>query len=88
MDNQDRRLAVEITIIALIMSMGVASMIYGNSIRLQLDVYTWTLNGTAIPSSIQKEFDEYEKQILHETIFGLVFISGGFVYLVRMYFRK
>lgn len=87
MDNQDRRLAVEIAIVSLVMSMGVASMIYSNSIRLTLDVYKWSLNGTEINPAIQEEFTKYKRQILDETIFGLIFILGGFGYLIRMYFR-
>jgi len=85
--NEDKRLAAELGLIALILSMGVASMITANNIRMHLDIFEWSNNMTALDPEIIEEFQKKENTIRDELIFGAAFIGGGFVLLVRLFWK-
>lgn len=75
MNQDDRRLAVELGLIAVIFSMGVASMINADSIKLHLDIFEWSMNKTSLTPEIQQHIQEKRGEINSETIFGIGFIA-------------
>ena len=85
--NEDRRLAIELGLIAVIFSMGIASMISATNTRMHLDIFEWSNNMTALEPEIIEEFQEKEEFIIHELIFGWVFIVGGLLGLIKLFFK-
>ncbi len=87
MKNEDKRLAAEFGLLALILAMGVASMISANNIRMHLDIFEWSNNMTTLDPEIIEQFQKKENTIRDELIFGVAFIGGGFLLLVRMLWK-
>jgi len=88
LNQDDRRLAVELALIAVIFSMGIASLINADSIKLHLDIFEWSMNKTSLSSEIQQHIQEKRGEINSETLFGLGFISGGLIWLSSMYLKS
>jgi len=85
--NEDRRLAIQLGFIALILSMGIASLITASNIRMHLDIFEWSNNMTNTDPEIGEEFAEKENSVTHEIIFGTVFIAGGFLGLTKLLWK-
>ena len=88
MEKEDKRLAAELGFIALILSMGVSSMIHSNDIRLHLDIFEWSNNMTALNPEIIEDIQEKENTIRDEQIFALSFIGGGTLWLLRILWKN
>lgn len=81
-------LAAELGLVALILSMGVASMINADSIRLHLDIFEWSVNKTSLSPAIQHQIDNKENDIKNEQIFGIGFIAWGVIWLLKIRFKR
>jgi len=84
MKNAEKSFAVQLGMVALILTMGVASMINGDNIRMHLDMFEWTHNMTALDPEVLEKFQQKEKDINNELFFGIVFIGGGMFWLLKM----
>lgn len=87
MNKEDVNIAAELGLVALILSMGVASVINADSIRLHLDIFEWSVNKTSLSPTIQHQMDDKEKEIKNEQIFAIVFIVWGVMWLLRIRFK-
>ena len=87
MNQDDRRLAAELALIAVIFSMGIASMINADSIKLHLEIFEWSVNKTSLKPEIQQQLDVKHGEINIENMFGIGFIIGGLVWLTSIYIK-
>lgn len=88
MEKEDKRLSAELGLIALILSMGVVSMIHSNDIRLHLDIFEWSNNMTAFNPEIIKDIQKKESTIRDEQIFAVAFIGGRSLWLFRILWKS
>lgn len=84
MKNEDRSFGAQLGIIALILTMGVASMMNAGNTRTHLDMFEWTHNMTELDPKIIEDFQKKEKIITDELLFATLFIGGGTIWLAKI----
>lgn len=87
MNQDDRRLAAELALIAVIFSMGIASLINADNIKLHLEIFEWSMNKTSLKPEIQQQLNEKNGEINMEDMFGIGFIMGGLIWLTSIYIK-
>ena len=87
MKKSEVRLATEIAFIALFLSLGIASIINGQSIHIQLDIFEWSQNKTALSDEIKEEVKNTRNYATGDSIMGVVFLFAAFGILSYMWFK-
>ena len=81
MKNEDKSFGAQLGLIALILTMGVASTMNADNTRMHLDIFLWTNNATELDPTVLEGIQKQEKIIKDELMFGMSFIGGGAIWL-------
>lgn len=87
MKNEEKSFAAQLGLVALILTMGVASMINADNTRMHLDIFLWTHNATELNPEVMEDIQKKENIIRDELIFSIGFIGGGVLLLIRMIWK-
>jgi len=85
LNKEEIQFGMMITIIALVFSMGVASLIYSNNIRMQVDFFEISYNMTELDDNAKKIVNKYDEGAKNEAYLGTGMLLIGVIMLIGTY---